>query len=271
MLAAVITLALTCLIGEACPCSPSSNVAIAGHPATGADTVAAQKTQVSSVPSEPTTSPSTMSAQTPDSEVYPYVIIHGTSGSWVSDAADLALLRQRFGNDFAWFRQNGHEYLVVDSATLYKLQQAMEPQADVNGMQADVNRAQDHVNILQSKVNAHQSDVNDLQNQVNRRQDLVNKLQDAVTRGDNSSSIEKLEAEIKELRGKNIEPNQALVNRQQSEVNREQENVNAEQAKVNNMQQKVNEQQQRVSAEFHQRMQEILGSAVKGGVAKQLK
>ena len=201
-----------------------------------------------------------------------YIIVHGdmTSGSWDNDS-NVNDLRSRYGDDFAWFRQNGKDYVVTDAETMAELDKAMEPQKGVNRMQADVNREQSRVNDLQNKVNAHQNEINGLQNEVNRRQNLANQIQAAVNGGNNSALAEKLEAELRELRAQRPEASQALVNHKQSEVNQEQSGVNAEQHKVNAMQQKVNEEQHRVSAEFNRRIQDILGSAAKKGTAKEVK
>jgi predicted nucleic acid-binding Zn-ribbon protein len=212
--------------------------------------------------------------QTTSDTIRYYVIVNGDSmsGSWDSrDDVPINELRARFGEHFAWFRQGGHEYAVIDAAVLAELDKAMEPQKNVNRMQAEVNRLQAQVNGLQAKVNAHQNDVNALQGEVNRRQQLVNQIQAAVDRGDNGDLVQKLEAELQELRTKQPEANQANVNRMQSQVNQEQAEVNAQQAKVNAAQRPVNEEQHRVSAEFSRRVQEIFHSALQHGAAQQLK
>jgi uncharacterized protein YPO0396 len=167
-----------------------------------------------------------------------YMIVHGDSitGSWENDSS--SKLRERFGDRFAWFRKDGYEYVVTDSAVMDELDRAMEPQKDVNRMQAGVNREQQRVNEMQGGVNAHQHDVNAMQAQVNANQSGVD---------------------------------QERVNRKQADVNAEQANVNAEQAKVNAMQEKVNEEQHRVSAELNRRVQEILNSALQSGVATKLR
>jgi hypothetical protein len=46
-------------------------------------------------------------------------------------------LRARFGQNFAWFRKGGNEYIVTDAGILAELQQADEPQNQVNRMQSD--------------------------------------------------------------------------------------------------------------------------------------
>ena len=214
------------------------------------------------------------STQETSSRIRRYVIVHGDSmsGSWdSSDPVPLNDLRKRFGDDFAWFRQNGQEYGVIDEAVMAELDKAMEPQKSVNRMQSDVNKEQSRVNGLQSNINAHQSSVNALQSEVNRRQDLANQIQNAVSRGDNAALVQRLEAELRQLREGSPEANQQNVNQRQSQVNQEQAGVNAEQQKVNAMQHKVNDEQHRVSAEFTRRMQEILDSAVKHGAVQQLK
>jgi small-conductance mechanosensitive channel len=185
---------------------------------------------------------STAAAQ--EAQIRRYIIVHGTSmsGSWdTSDDPHVTSLQEKYGDDFAWFRQDGHEYVVTDAAVLGELHKAMEPQQKVNRMQADVNKEQSRVNAMQSQVNAHQADVNALQRQVNEQ----------VRNGD-------------------AEASQTAVNQRQSQVNGEQSKVNAEQAKVNVMQEKVNEEQRRVSAELNRRVQQILGSALQRGVAKEL-
>jgi Skp family chaperone for outer membrane proteins len=170
-----------------------------------------------------------------------YVIVQGESisGSWDdSDSTSTQVLRSRFGDRFAWFRKDGHEYAVTDSRVMNELDRAMEPQKNVNRMQAGVNREQGRVNEMQSVVNAHQHDVNAMQAQVNANQSNAG---------------------------------QERVNRKQADVNAEQAGVNAEQAKVNAMQEKVNEEQRRVSAEINRRVQEIFESALQSGTARELR
>ncbi len=170
-----------------------------------------------------------------------YVIVHGDSmsGSWDdSDSPSIEGLRARFGDRFAWFRKDGDEYVLTDSAVMDELDQAMEPQKNVNRMQEGVNREQRRVNEMQAGVNAHQHDVNAMQAEVN---------------------------------GSDSRAGQDRVNRRQAEVNTEQAAVNAEQAKVNAMQKKVNEEQHRVSAEFNRRAEEIFESALDRGVATKLR
>lgn len=176
------------------------------------------------------------SAEAADGVIHRYLIVNGDSmsGSW-DQSKDL---RHQFGDRFAWFRKDGHEYVVTDSSVMDELDRAMEPQKHVNRMQSGVNREQGRVNEMQAGVNAHQHNVNAMQTQVNEHQSRVD---------------------------------QEMVNRKQSDVNAEQADVNAEQAKVNAMQEKVNEEQRRVSAEFNRRVQEILGSALQSGVARKLR
>jgi hypothetical protein len=178
------------------------------------------------------------SAKATEHVIRRYIIVQGsssTSGSWEeSDSTSAEELRSRFGDRFAWFRKDGHEYVVTDSAVMGELDRAMEPQKNVNRMQAGVNREQGRVNEMQAGVNAHQHNVNAMQTQVNASQSNAG---------------------------------QERVNRKQSDVNAEQAGVNAEQGKVNAMQEKVNEEQRRVSAEFNRRVEEILNSALQSGAA----
>jgi len=170
-----------------------------------------------------------------------YVIVQGnsTSGSWdENDSTSTEELRRQLGDRFAWFRKDGYEYVVTDSAVLDELDRAMQPQKNVNRMQAGVNRAQQRVNEMQGRVNAHQHDVNAMQAQVNGHESGID---------------------------------QEMVNEKQSDVNAEQADVNAEQAKVNAMQEKVNEEQRRVSAELSRRVQEIFEAALHSGVATKLR
>jgi hypothetical protein len=169
-----------------------------------------------------------------------YLIVHGDtiSGAWdENDSTSRQELRTRFGNRFAWFRDDGDEYVVTASAVMDELDRAMEPQKNVNRMQAGVNREQARVNEMQAGVNAHQHDVNAMQA-------LVNESQPGV--------------------------DQERVNRKQADVNTEQAGVNAEQAKVNAMQEKVNKEQHRVTAEFNRRVEEIFNSALRSGAATKL-
>jgi hypothetical protein len=172
--------------------------------------------------------------------IHRYIIVHGDemTGSWdESDSPSTQELRARFGDRFAWFRKYGHEYVVTASSVMDELDRAMEPQKNVNRMQGGVNREQGRVNEMQAGVNAHQHDVNAMQAQVNASQGA----------------------------------DQERVNRKQADVNAEQAGVNAEQAKVNVMQAKVNEEQHRVSAELNRRVDEIFDSALKSGVARELR
>jgi hypothetical protein len=203
-----------------------------------------------------------------------YVIVTGndtTTGSWnSSDPVDREELRARFGRNFAWFRQGGNEYAITDAGVLAELQQAMEPQKEVNRMQSEVNAQQAVVNDKQAKVNSQQGEVNALQGEVNKRQDLVNRIQAAASKEDTQALIQKLQEALVELQAGKGAADQKTVNQRQTLVNLQQSLVNLEQQKVNDQQHKVNEQQRRVSGEFNRRIEEILDSAVRRHLAQRL-
>lgn len=200
-----------------------------------------------------------------------YMIVSGSSmsGSWDSgDRMDEEGLREKFGPNFAWFRQSGNDYVLTDAGVLAELQEAMGPQKEVNRMQSGVNAQQAVVNQHQAEVNRAQSGVNEIQAAANRRQHLIDELQAA--KGD-EELIRKLEAMLAELRAKKGEANdQEAANRAQGKVNEMQGRVNEEQGKVNEQQQKVNEEQRRVSAKVDGRIEEILDSAVRRHLVQQL-
>src|SRR5579864_2095641 len=107
-----------------------------------------------------------------------YLIVSGdsSSGSWDSrDEPRFREWRSKYGSHYAWFRQDGRDYIVADAQTLAELQQAMAPQLEVNRRQREVNRHQGEVTRLQEGVNTQQADVNRAQAEVNRQQGLVNK------------------------------------------------------------------------------------------------
>ena len=206
-------------------------------------------------------------------EVRRYVIVKGDnmSGSWDSDdSPNVQVLRSRYGEHFAWFRDGGHEYIITGAGVLAELDKAMEPQKKVNAMQADVNSDQSRVNAMQSKVNAHQNDVNAAQHEVNQRQNLANRLQSAVSNGSSAAEIDRLQAELRDMRAK-PDLSQQSVNQMQSQVNAEQNGVNAEQAKVNERQHGVNTEQHRVSAEFAVQIRQIFSDALEHGTAQPMK
>jgi beta-lactamase regulating signal transducer with metallopeptidase domain len=202
-----------------------------------------------------------------------YMIFSGDSTSGSSDSrdpVDREGLRARFGRNFAWFRQAGNEYVVTDAGVLRELQEAMEPQEEVNRMQGEVDIQQAAVGVLQADVNSRQSEVNALQQEVNRRQDLVNRIQASANKEDTEALIQKLEAAIRELRAAKGNADQETVNRRQAQVNEAQAHVNQEQGKVNEQQHKVNDEQRRVSDVYNGRIEEILDSAVRRHLAQQL-
>jgi len=207
-------------------------------------------------------------------EFHHYVIVNreNTSGSWDTeeDRPTVVGLRARYGDQFAWFREGGREYVVTDAGVLAQLDKAMEPQRKVNAMQEDVNEDQARVNGLQAKVNAHQNDVNAAQREVNHRQELANRLQELVSNGSSAAEIDRLQSELRDLRAK-PDVSQSSVNQMQSKVNEEQHAVNAEQAKVNARQRPVNDEQHRVSAEFALRVNQIFSDALERGTAQMLK
>jgi len=241
--------------------------------------VASAQAQPPAVPPAPPAQP----ASTPQAPSSPrsggirrYMIFTGdsVSGSWDSSDpnADQAALRARFGRNFAWFRQSGNEYVITDSGVLKELDQAMEPQREVNRMQDRVNQLQGDVNTLQGGVNNIQNDVNTMQQKVNRRQDLVNRIQASVNSGKNKDELVKdLEAAIQQLRSSDGDVDQESINRKQAEVNQQQSRVNARQNDVNAEQQKVNAQQQKVNNVFRDRIQQIFDSAMRRGLAQQLR
>ena len=210
-------------------------------------------------------------AKGPHHGIRHYMVVSGSSmsGSWDSDdRMDEERLREKFGSKFAWFRQGGNDYIVTDAGVLAELEQAMEPQKEVNRMQHGVNDQQAEVNKHQAGVNRAQGDVNAIQASVNRRQHLINELQAA--KGDDDL-IRKLEATLAELKAQKGEPNdQEAANRAQAKVNQLQARVNEEQGKVNEQQHKVNEEQRRVSARVDGRVEEILDSAVRRRLVQQM-
>jgi hypothetical protein len=193
-----------------------------------------------------------------------YMIVSGTSmsGSWDSDdRVDQEGLRDKFGRNFAWFRQGGNEYVVTDAGVLAELDKAMEPQKEVNRMQHGVNDQQAEVNRHQAEVNRAQNGVNTIQAAANRRQHLINELQAA--KGDDEL-IRRLEATLAELKANKGEPSdQEAANRAQDKVNQMQASVNQEQGKVNEQQHKVNDEQRRASSIMEGRIEDILDSAVR--------
>ena len=205
-----------------------------------------------------------------------YMIVSGNSTAtrWdsndASDRFDQDALRARFGQNFAWFRKGGNEYVVTDAGILAELQRANEPQNQVNRRQSDVNAHQDVVNSMQAKVNALQHEVNGLQQEVNRRQDIVDRIQSAVEKDVNDELIKKLQEAIKQLQASKTSASQDAVNRRQTQVNDEQRKVNDQQQIVNKLQHEVNDLERRVSAECNRRIDEILNSAVEQHKAQQL-
>jgi len=178
-----------------------------------------------------------------------YLIVSGDSmsGSWdSSDEARIAKWRAQYGPEFAWFRQDGRDYIVTDERTLMALHDAMGPQREINRQQSEVNRHQGEVNRQQGIVNGHQAEVNRAQAEVNRQQDLVN-------RGEaHQDSANRMQAE---------------VNGKQQKVNAEQETVNQQQAVVNREQDVVNRAQERASAEIDHALHDVFSSALREGRA----
>jgi hypothetical protein len=188
-----------------------------------------------------------------DRRVTRYLIVaaDSQSGSWDSrDEPQIRAWRSKYGNHFAWFRQDDHDYIVTDEGTLKKLDDAMAPQLEVNRQQGEVNAHQAQVNRLQADVNSHQQQVNRAQSEVNRQQSLAN-------RGAEEQSV--------------VNDQQAQVNRQQHGVNGEQEKVNREQAVVNQEQSVVNAAQTRASTEIREALQIVFDSARTQGVARQVR
>jgi hypothetical protein len=209
----------------------------------------------------------------PGNAIRRYMIVHNDNSTMSWDSNDPMTgdeLRARYGRNFAWFRQNGKEYVVTDAGVLTELDKAMAPQHDVNRMQNEVNVEQGKVNVLQEQVNLLQNEVSGLQHQANRRQDLVNQIQAAANNQDDEAVLQKLREAIKQLEANKsvAASSQDAINRLQSQVNQEQAKVNAEQSKVNALQQKVNEAQQRASEEINRRVQEILDNAVRRGLVE---
>ena len=192
-------------------------------------------------------------AQSPGGKISRYLIVSGdsSSGSWDShDEPRFKEWRARYGGRFAWFRQDGHDYLVTGQVTLDDLDEAMAPQREVNRQQSEVNLHQADVNRMQAGVNGQQTEVNRAQAEVNREQALVN--QHAAE--------------------------QSTVNRMQSDVNDKQHAVNAEQQKVNRAQEVVNQEQgvvnklqTRVSAEVAQALQGVFDAARIDGLAREIR
>jgi hypothetical protein len=180
-----------------------------------------------------------------------YMIVSGDSltGSWNSPEPFFKQWGSQYGSHYAWFRQNGRDYIVNDDRTMAELQEAMAPQREVNRRQEDVNRHQEVVNRQQERVNRHQEDVNRAQEEVNQQQNLVN-------RGSGEQSrVNQLQSE---------------VNGKQQAVNAEQDKVNQEQAVVNKEQDAVNQMQTRASAEIEKALQILFDAARRHGLAHEV-
>jgi hypothetical protein len=251
--------------------APLACVVAAVHPQAQHATASAAPMDVSGPQSQAAAEPAPP-AKTTARRFRRYMIFSGDSmsGSWDSrDPVDEQGLKARFGSHFVWFRQGGNEYVVTDAGVLAELKQAMEPQEEVNRAQSEVNDRQGIVNAHQSDVNRAQGEVNSHQEQANRRQELLNELQSAKK---DEELIKKMSAALAELQArKGATADQDTVNREQAKVNEMQAQVNEEQHKVNEQQSKVNESQARVSATFNQRIDEILDSAVRRHLPKQVK
>jgi hypothetical protein len=182
-----------------------------------------------------------------------YLIVSGDSmnGSWDSlDERRFHEWRSKYGPHYAWFRQDGRDYIVTDSRTMAQFEDAMAPQREVNRRQSGVNSHQAEVNRMQGEVNGHQADVNRAQAEVNRQQGLVNEGSGAQSR-------------VNEL--------QSEVNRKQGAVNAEQDKVNRQQDVVNREQDVVNQAQDRASAEIDKALQAVFDSARRQGLAHEVR
>ncbi|MGD0362069.1 MAG: hypothetical protein ABSC93_14435 [Bryobacteraceae bacterium] len=182
-----------------------------------------------------------------------YLIVSGdsSSGSWDShDEPRFEAWRSKYGSHYAWFRQDGRDYIVTDGRILAQFEDAMAPQREVNSRQSEVSRHQAEVNRLQGGVNSHQADVNRAQADVNRQQNQVNRGDEEQTR------VNQLQSE---------------VNGKQRVVNAEQDKVNQRQAVVNREQSAVNQVQARASAEIDKALQGIFDSARRQGLAREVR
>jgi beta-lactamase regulating signal transducer with metallopeptidase domain len=187
------------------------------------------------------------------SKVTRYLIVSGDSmnGSWDSrDERHLKEWRSKYGPHYAWFRQDGRDYIVTDSRTMAQFEDATAPQREVNRRQSEVNSHQAEVNRMQGEVNGRQAAVNRAQAEVNRQQGLVNGGSGAQSR-------------VNEL--------QSEVNRKQGAVNAEQDKVNRQQDLVNREQDTVNQAQDRASVEIDKALQAVFDSARQQGLAHEVR
>jgi beta-lactamase regulating signal transducer with metallopeptidase domain len=198
--------------------------------------------------------PAARSPQRDRGKVTRYLIVSGDdsmSGSWDGrDSSRIKNWRSEYGSHFAWFQQDGRDYIVTDAHTLAEFKDAMAPQLEVNRQQSEVNRHQAEVNHMQEGVNGHQADVNLAQAGVNRQQSRVNRG------GAEQSQVDELQSE---------------VNRKQAVVNAEQEKVNRQQAVVNGEQGEVNQMQTRASAEIQKALEALFDSVRKKNLAKEVR
>jgi hypothetical protein len=214
----------------------------------------------SPAPAAETASPqSSASAGEPDRErEIRYLIVDGESmsGSWdTRDEPLFAKWRSRYGDHFAWFRRDGHDYIVTDETVLWQIRDAMGPQKEVNAKQATVN-------LMQADVNRHQDKINQLQAEVNGAQAIVNKEQEKVSRLDS-------EGGARDDGQSRVNQVQAQVNARQSVVNSQQDGVNREQAEVNAQQAVVNRLQERASQTIGRSIHLIFDEVMSKGLAQQ--
>jgi hypothetical protein len=82
-----------------------------------------------------------------------YVLSSGHQASCNgADVEDVDVLRDRYGNRFFWYRDNGRSYVVRDAAALDAIEELFRPQRELGREQSHLGRQQSALGREQSRL-----------------------------------------------------------------------------------------------------------------------
>ncbi|HLK20576.1 MAG TPA: M56 family metallopeptidase [Bryobacteraceae bacterium] len=200
-------------------------------------------------------------------EIRSFVIVFGDTQTMTGDSRDLedaARLKGKYGEHFIWFRRNGKDYVIRDTATVNAAHDLLKPQNDLGEKQGTLGEQQEKLAKLQEALAERQNrvrvPVEDLTREIER---LREKLKADV----NDSDLAELQEMLAKMQAK-IGESQARVGDAQAKIGEEQEKLGRQQAELGEQQAKLGERQAEQAEKANRQLIRLMEEAMKKGLAE---
>jgi hypothetical protein len=171
----------------------------------------------------------------PSISIDSYVLRLGDSTTMNGNFDDdgMALLQDRFGTRFFWFKRDGQAYVVSDAKQIERAEAIVKPQRDLGAKQGALGRKQGALGVKQAALG--------------QKQAAIGLRQAGAWRDD-------------ALREQ--------LSREQEALSRQQEALGEQQEVLGREQEKLGAEQERLSAQVEQQLSELADECIRKGVAK---